>query len=137
MDTLVPAARAAGTRLLVENMPFAFLPGVTEMMAALDTYALEDAGGVYDIANAYFHGEDLAEGFQSVAPRLALVHVSDTPRDTYLHAPVGEGTLPFAESAVACKAVGYDGPIMLEIICANPDRDIPASATALRGMGWG
>ena len=137
MDTLVPAARAAGTRLLVENMPFAFLPGAAELMAALESYTVEDAGVVYDIANAWFHGEDLAEGFKTMAPRLALVHVSDTPRDTYLHAPVGDGTLPFAESAAACQAVGYDGPVMLEIICATPDRDIPASATALRGMGWG
>lgn len=136
METFVPAARAAGTRLLIENMPFAFLPGAKELMAAIEPYAIEDAGVVYDIANAYFHGEDLGEGFRRVAPRLALVHVSDTPRNVYLHAPVGQGSVPFAEGAAACQAVGYDGPVMLEIICNDPDREIPASAAALRGLGW-
>lgn len=137
METLLPAARAAGTRLLVENMPFAFLPGAGEMMAALEAYSIEDVGVVYDIANGHFHGEDLADGFNAVAPRLALVHVSDTPTTVYLHAPVGEGTVPFAEAAEACRAVGYDGAVMLEIICAAPEREVPASAVALRGLGWG
>ncbi|MDP6566309.1 MAG: sugar phosphate isomerase/epimerase family protein [Alphaproteobacteria bacterium] len=136
METLVPAAQAAGTRLLVENMPFAFLPGAKELMASLEPYAIEDAGVVYDIANAHFVGEDLGEGFRGVAPRLSLVHVSDTPREVYLHAPVGQGSVPFADGAAASRAVGYDGPVMLEIICDNPDREIPASAAALREMGW-
>lgn len=136
MESLVPAARAAGTRLLVENMPFAFLPGAEELMTALEPYATADAGVVYDVANGYFHGEDLAAGFLRVAPRLALVHVSDTPREVYLHAPVGQGTLPFVEAATACHATGYDGPVMLEIICGDPDREIPASAAALSQSGW-
>jgi len=136
METLVPAARAAGTRLLAENMPFAFLPGAEEMMAALEPYAVEDVGVVYDIANGHFCGEDLAIGFRAVAPRLALVHVSDTPTDVYLHAAVGQGSVPFAHGAKACRAAGYDGPTMLEIICDDPDREIPASAEALSEMGW-
>ena len=137
METLLPAARKAGTRLLAENMPFAFLPGAVELMTALQDYPVEDVGVVYDIANGHFHGEDIGEGFRAVAPRLALVHVSDSPRDVYLHAPVGHGTVPFADSAQACRAVGYDGPVMLEIICDDPDREIPASAAALTAMGWG
>ena len=136
MDSLVPAAQAAGTRLLVENMPFAFLPGAEELMAALTAYTTDDVGVVYDIANGHFHGEDLAQGFRAVAPRLALVHVSDTPRSVYLHAPVGQGSVPFADSAKACRAVGYDGPVMLEIICDDPEREIPASAAALSELGW-
>ena len=95
-----------------------------------------DVAVVYDIANAYFHGEDMGEGFQTVAPRLELVHVSDTPSDVYLHAPVGAGTLPFAEAAAAARAVDYRGEVMLEIICRTPDEEIPASAQALRTMGW-
>ena len=136
METLVPAARAAGTRLLAENMPFAFLPGAEEMMAALEDYTLEDVGVVYDIANGHFGGEDLADGFRAVSPRLALVHVSDTPTSVYLHAPVGQGSVPFADGAKACREAGYEGPTMLEIICADPDQEIPASAAALSEFGW-
>jgi len=117
-------------------MPFAFLPGAEEMMAALADYAIEDVGVVYDIANGHFCGEDLADGFRAVASRLALVHVSDTPTDVYLHAPVGAGSVPFAHGAEACRAVGYGGPTMLEIICDDPDREIPASAAALSELGW-
>jgi sugar phosphate isomerase/epimerase len=136
MERFVPAARAAGTRLLAENMPFAFLPDAESLMAALEPYDATEVAVVYDIANAYFHGEDMAEGFKRVASRLALVHVSDTPTDVYLHAPVGAGTLPFAKAAAACRAVDYRGEVMLEIICDQPDNEIPASAEALRGMGW-
>jgi|TARA_B100001964_G_scaffold119572_1_gene132941 sugar phosphate isomerase/epimerase len=137
MERFVPAARAAGTRLLAENMPFAFLPDAESLMAAIQPYDAADVAVVYDIANAYFHGEDMTEGFRTVASRLALVHVSDTPTHVYLHAPVGAGTLPFAEAAAACRGVDYQGEVMLEIICQDPDNEIPASAQELRGMDWG
>src|SRR3979490_37671 len=38
LDRLAPLARQAGTRLLIENMPFAFLPDAESLMNVVDGY---------------------------------------------------------------------------------------------------
>jgi sugar phosphate isomerase/epimerase len=136
LDRLCPLARASGTALWVENMPFAFLPAIGGLMDALGDYGNDTIGIVYDIANAYFIGEDFADGLMQCGERLALVHLSDTGRQVYRHDPVGEGTLPFIDVPPALAAAGYRRPAMLEIISRNPDRDIIASAGRLAALGF-
>jgi len=136
LDRLCPLARASGTALWVENMPFAFLPAIGGLLDALRDYGNDTIRVVYDIANAYFIGEDFADGLKQCGERLALVHLSDTGRQAYRHDPVGEGTLPFADVPPALTAAGYCRPAMLEIISRDPDRDIVASAHKLAAMGF-
>ncbi|MEQ9639130.1 MAG: sugar phosphate isomerase/epimerase family protein [Alphaproteobacteria bacterium] len=136
LDVLTPLAEACGTALWVENMPFAFLPKVDDMMAAIERYGDPRLGVVYDIANAYFVKEDFGEGLARIGDRLRLVHLSDTPLDVYRHAAVGEGTIDFASVPPLLKSAGYDGPAMLEIISDRPDADIPASIVALDKAGF-
>lgn len=136
LDVLCPVAEASGTALWAENMPFAFLPAIDDLMAALDRYGNGAVRIVYDIANAYFIGEDFAAGLKRCQSRLALVHLSDTGRTAYRHDPVGLGTVPFADVAPALRAVGYRARSMLEIISRDPDRDIVASAAALVSAGF-
>ncbi len=137
LDVLAPLAEARGTALWVENMPFAFLPRADEMMAAIERYGDGRLGVVYDIANGVFAREDLGQGLRRVRSRLKLVHLSDTPLDVFRHAPVGTGVVPFAAVPPLLEEVGYVGPPMLEIICEQPDTEIPASIHALDAMGWG
>ena len=137
LDVLAPLAEARGTALWVENMPFAFLPRADEMMEAIERYGDERLGVVYDIANGVFAREDLGQGLRRVRRRLKLVHLSDTPLDVFRHAPVGTGVVPFAAVPPLLEEVGYAGPPMLEIICEQPDTEIPASIEALEAMGWG
>lgn len=136
LDRLLPLAERAGTALWVENMPFAFLPGADELMAALADYGHDGIGVVYDVANAEFIGENLEAGFETVRPRLRLVHLSDTGRQVYRHDPVGAGTVPFGEVARHFRTVGYGNIPVLEIISREPDRDIPASVRRLATLGW-
>jgi len=136
LDRLLPAATAAGTELWVENMPFAFLPDADGMMIVLDNYGADEVGIVYDIANAHFIAEDLRAGLERVGPRLKLVHVSDTTRARYLHAPIGNGDLNLDEAVEAYARAGRDVPVVLEIISGTPDADIPASAQRLREANW-
>jgi L-ribulose-5-phosphate 3-epimerase len=137
LDELVPLAERVGTRVLVENMPFAFLPGAREMMDALDEYGSDGIGVVYDVANGAFIGEDLGEGLRAVERRLVLVHVSDTGTKVYKHDPVGRGSVPFATAATAMRSLGFRKKPILEIISANPDDDILDSIDRLNAMGWG
>ncbi len=136
LDLLCPVAESAGTALWVENMPFAFLPGIGELLAALKDYGNDKVRIIYDIPNAYFIGEDFADGLKQCRPLLELVHLSDTGRQAYRHDPVGLGTVPFADVPRALEAVGYDAKPMLEIISRDPDRDIIASAAKLAVLGF-
>jgi sugar phosphate isomerase/epimerase len=131
LDKLCPIVKKAGTALWVENMPFAFLPAIGQLTDALKRYGNDAVRVVYDIPNAYFIGEDFADGLRQCRERLALVHLSDTGRQVYRHDPVGLGTVPFADVPRALAAVGYTARPMLEIISRDPDRDIVASAGKL------
>ncbi|HEX6144273.1 MAG TPA: sugar phosphate isomerase/epimerase family protein [Geminicoccaceae bacterium] len=136
LDTLHPIARQGGTRILVENMPFAFLPDAPSLMKALDDYGNDDIHVLYDVANGHFIGEDPGEGLRCVKDRLRLVHVSDTGQRVYRHDPVGRGDVPFAGVPAVMKEVGYRDKPMLEIISENPDADIEDSVNRLYEMGY-
>jgi len=136
LDELLPVARRAGTRLLVENMPFCFLPDADSMTAALECYGADEIGVVYDIANAEFIREDIAAGLKRVAPRLHSVHVSDTGHRVYRHDPVGTGKVPFKRVRDLLMALPHRRRPVLEIITADADAGIEASVAALSRMGW-
>ncbi len=136
LDILMPEAERSGVELWLENMPFAFLPGVPAMLAALEEGGHGGLGIVYDLANAYFIGEDFTGGLELIGSRLRLIHVSDTGRDAYRHAPVGTGDIDFTAAAAAVERRGWTAPVVLEIITPDPGRDIPDSARRLRAGGW-
>lgn len=136
LDLLCPVARASGTALWVENMPFAFLPSIGGVIDALQQYGNNAVRIVYDIPNAHFIGEDFVEGLRQCSTLLELVHLSDTGRQVYRHDPVGLGTVPFAQVPAALAAVGYSARPMLEIISHDPDRDILVSAGKLAALGF-
>jgi sugar phosphate isomerase/epimerase len=134
LDELVPLARSAGTSLYVENMPFAFLPGIDTLAAALDAYGDDGIGIVYDVANGHFVNEDVGAALRKCARRLKIVHLSDTGQKVYKHDPVGLGTVDFAPLPAVLEEIGHDRRPILEIISFDADRDIDASAKALAGL---
>ena len=136
LERLLPIARKAGTALWVENMPFAFLPGIAGLMAALERFGADEIGIVYDVANGHFIGEDIGDALRACRSRLRLVHLSDTDQRQYRHAPVGEGTVPFANVPPLLAEVGHGRRPMLEIICEDADRGILASVDRLAAMGF-
>ncbi len=136
LDRLAPIAAAGGTRLLVENMPFCFLPDADSIMRALDAYGDASVGVIYDVANGHFIGEDPCVGLRRVRSRLALVHLSDTGRAVYKHDPVGAGDVPFAAVPPVLTEVGYREMPVLEIISRNADADLLDSAQRLAALGF-
>lgn len=136
LERLLPLARKAGTALWVENMPFAFLPTVEGLMAALARFGAAEIGVVYDAANGHFIDEDVAGGLRACRDRLKLVHLSDTDQHTYKHAAVGTGTVPFQRIPAVLAEIGHTRRPMLEIISADADGDILASAVQLTRLGF-
>ncbi|HEX7074472.1 MAG TPA: sugar phosphate isomerase/epimerase family protein [Hyphomicrobiaceae bacterium] len=139
LDRLAPLAEKVGTQLYLENMPFAFLPGADELLAALDQYGRSDIAVIYDVANGWFIKEDIAEALRKCARsgRLKLVHYSDTGQTVYRHDPVGEGTVPFAIVPPVLAEIGHTRRPMLEIISRQPDASIDDSVRRLAEMGYG
>jgi len=136
LDTLCPLAKSAGTALWVENMPFAYLPAIDELMSVLDCYGNDDIGIVYDVANAHFISEDIRAGLVRCGKRLRLVHLSDTGRQQYRHDPVGHGSVPFHDMPAMLRDAGYYESPMLEIISRNADNDILDSVERLTAFGF-
>lgn len=136
LDELVPFSRSHGLQILVENMPFAFLPDANSLMDALDEYGTEDIGVVYDVANGFFINEDIATGMQRCLSRLERVHLSDTGRKTYKHDPVGKGDINFLEVGQMLYKIGHTRRPILEIISFDPDTEIFDSIAQLDALGW-
>lgn len=136
LDELAPQAAKAGTALWVENIPFAMLPGLDEIVAVLDRYGRDDIGIVYDVANGHFIDENIGEALQRCGKRLKLVHLSDTNQQHYRHDPIERGTVPFADIPAMLAAVGHTQRPVLEIISADADRDIVDGADKLAAIGF-
>jgi sugar phosphate isomerase/epimerase len=136
LDTLLPLAERGNVELLVENMPFAFIPDAEGLLGALGRYGADEIKICYDVANAHFIGEDPVTGLEQIGNRLRLIHFSDTNQSVYRHDPVGEGTVEFARLAPAIKAASLKQSPVLEIISTEPDRDIAHSIEALVAMNY-
>jgi len=137
LDVLEPLAQRVGTALYVENMPFAFLPGIDELMKALDSYGSDRIGIVYDVANGHFINEDISAALRKCRSRIKIVHLSDTNQKLYRHDTIGLGTVDFAPIPAVLEEIGFKGKPIFEIISPNADRDIEDSAAKLLDMGWG
>jgi sugar phosphate isomerase/epimerase len=136
LDRLLPLAQRAGTALWIENVPFAFEGTTQGLMDLLARYGDDSLGITFDVANAHFIGEEIGEALACCAPRLKLVHLSDTSREVYRHDPVGDGTVPFGDVPAALARIGHRQAPVLEVISRDPDRDILTSRDRLVALGF-
>lgn len=137
LDRLCPVAKSVGTKLLLENMPFSFLPAAQDLLDLIESYGNPDIGIIYDVTNGHFIGKDPSEELRLVKDLVEIVHFSDTGRTVYKHDPVGMGDVPFAAVAPVLAEIGYRELPVLEVISRNPDADIADSARRLVALGYG
>lgn len=136
LDMLVPIAEKSGRKIFVENMPFSYLPSARGVMETLDRYGDDRVEVCYDVANGYFIGENPVDEIATCAPRLGLVHLSDTTRSAFRHDAIGTGELDFDALPAAIRKAGFDKPLVLEVISRDADRDIGASIKVLLDNGF-
>lgn len=141
MKQLVDYAKGTGVQLLLENVPFTYLPTAQNMK---DTAALigPEVGINYDVCNGAFIKEDPAEAIRLLGDMVKNVHISDSGYEEFLHTRLGTGIVEPGPVAAALKDIGYSGVTVLEIITdalqpgADPDADIKASHDILTENGW-
>lgn len=138
---MVRHAKGTGVQILLENVPFAFLPTARDMA---ETAALigPEVGVNFDICNSAYIKEDPAEAIRMLGGLVRNVHISDSGYGEFKHERLGTGIVDPAPVAKALKEIGYTGATVLEIITdalvpgADPDGDILASKEILVRNGW-
>jgi len=136
-ERVLRAAERTGVQLLLENIPMGVYPRADQLIAFANQFDSPAVSICYDIANAHFIGEDAAAGLRQVAPRLAIVHLSDTKRDAWRHDPVGQGSCDFSGFGHTLAVLGYQETSMLEIIAEdNAVEQIVESHAKLAQLGW-
>jgi L-ribulose-5-phosphate 3-epimerase len=141
MKTLIQHAKGTGVELLLENVPFTYLPTAQDMV---DTATLigPEIGINFDICNSAFIKEDPAAAIRMMGDKLKNVHISDSGYEEFVHARLGTGIVDPGPSFEALNDIGYTGATVLEIITdalqpgADPDGDIKASHKVLAEAGW-
>ena len=125
-----------GVKLLIENHPQGLLAQAAAIAAFLAEEGYDDVGVIYDVANALAAGEAPAEGLAKLASRIAIVHLSDTPRAGWRHDPIGSGEVDFAGVAQSLRQAQFSGPVVLEIIADLPAQAIASGVGRLEALSW-
>ncbi len=141
MKELLDHAKGTGVELLLENVPFTFLPTAEDMLRTADMISPE-IGINYDVCNGAFIKEDVGAAIRMLGKRLKNVHISDSGFEEFKHDRLGTGIVDPAPCFEALKDIGYDGLTVLEIISdanqpgVDPDADLKASHDILVQHGW-
>ena len=133
---LAPYAHRLGVALAMENVPFTFLPKVRDVLGALDLIGDPKVGMLFDVANAFYAGDDPVKGLRLAADRLALVHLSDTTRTVFRHDPIGKGAVDFPAVAKTLREIGFEGASMFELVITDADKHLAQSNARLARAGW-
>lgn len=140
---LVDFAKGSGVAIILENVPFTFLPSAQAMLDVATEIGPE-VGINFDVCNSAFIKEDVPAAIRLLGARIKNVHISDSTLGLFKHDKLGvpNGIVEPGPAAEALRAIGYKGVTVLEIIAdavnpANtPDADIRASHDTLAAHGW-
>ena len=141
MKALVAHAKGTGVSLLLENVPFTFLPTAQDMKTTAEM--IDPSVGVnLDICNSAYIREDVPGALRLLGPLVKNVHISDSGYGEFKHDRLGTGIVEPGPAAAALREIGYQGMTVLEIIADaldpknDPDGDIVASHAILAQNGW-
>ncbi len=141
MQELLEHSKGMDVQLLLENVPFTFLPTWQDMVGVAREIG-PDVAINYDICNAAYIKEDVGAAIREMGDMVRNVHMSDSGYEEFKHDRLGTGIVDPAPAAAALKEIGYDGYTVLEIITdanqpdADPDGDIRASQEIVERHGW-
>lgn len=111
---LIPIARKAGVRLLLENI-ISNGTRVRSLMKLLDEIDPErEVGLCLDLGHAHVEG-NVVEELKAALPRLHHLHVHDNDGCTDAHLAPGQGTIPWTEVLHILHRAGFQGLAALEM----------------------
>ncbi len=122
---LLPVAREAGVRLLLENIisEGTRVHALLALLAEVDPEA--EAGLCLDLGHAHVHGGVLTE-LRAALPRLAHLHVHDNGGLEDEHLAPGRGSIPWDPVITELRRAGFTGYGALEL--RDPSRGAASAA---------
>jgi len=137
MEALIPLAKQAGVRLLMENTPYCFTPTVQDLAGIVNTVNDDVLKIVYDVANAAYIEEDPVAGLLAHHESIGLVHISDTGTDVWGHDPIGTGVIDWRGLGEAVEKTCGVSNVVLEIIREeNTLHEFSTAMHDLASLGW-
>ena len=139
LRTCVPEAEKAGVIYAVENVGQALArtaDNLIEIVSRVDSPACQV---YYDVGNATSQGAEVGADMRKLGKRIVMLHVKDFQRTAGRRevAVIGEGAVDWPGVAAACRDIGYDGFLTLEVPGTAETADDVAvrSRDALRRLG--
>jgi fructoselysine 3-epimerase len=119
------AAERAGVMLAVEATPtYAdVVESVDDVLRILEEVDSPAVGAMFDTYHALYREEPPADWIRRLADNLIHVHIADSDR-----LPPGDGSIDFELVVDACRDIGYDGWLAMEVSFGlrSPDPDTSA-----------
>lgn len=141
MKELVAFSKNSGVGIVLENVPFTFLPTIDDMVAVAND--IDPSVGInFDVCNSAYIREDYGALIRKLGPKVKNVHISDSGYGEFKHDRLGTGIVDPAPAGKALLDTGYTGYSVLEIIADavnpknDPDGDILVSHDILAQHGW-
>jgi sugar phosphate isomerase/epimerase len=136
ISQLLDHAADCGVTLAVENLP----PGhvldspqaVREFVEGINSPKLR---ACYDSGHANVTG-DAAEAVDAMAPVLASLHLHDNDGTADQHRMLGEGTIDWKAVGDRVRAVGFEGPALLELRLPEGHTAASMRSRALELLGY-
>jgi len=141
MKSLVAHAKGTGVKILLENVPFTYLPTAQDMIDTAKSIGPE-VGVNFDVCNSAYIKENVGDAIRLLGDLVDNIHISDSGYGDFKHDRLGTGIVDPAPVYQALRDIGYDKLTVLEIIAdanlpgTDPDGDIKASQAILVEHGW-
>ncbi len=129
IDAAAKHARRLGVGLAIE--PHDDFMQFDTVLPILNRSSGPEVGVLWDVANNFAVGDDLAEAFRRLGPRIFYVHVKDGfgRWPDWQPTPIGEGEVPWLWAFTKLLSSGYQGPFSVEWERAwHPELDPPEVA---------
>lgn len=134
LTELIPLAEKLGVKMGIENVWNKFLLSPTEMASFIDSFESNAIGAYIDVANVLPYGYP-EQWIRILGPRVAGIHFKDFRRAVGTaegFVDLLEGDVNFPAVMQAIREVGYQGPIVAELIPLY--RHYPLVRTAITSL---
>lgn len=136
LKTVAPQAESYQVRLGIENVWNRFLMSPKEMSIFLDEVGSPSVGSYFDVGNVLPFGYP-DQWIHMLGPRIFGVHFKDFRRSVGTadgFVDLLEGDVDFVAVVSALEAVGYDGPVVAEMIPGYRTHPLVRIANTSRAM---
>jgi sugar phosphate isomerase/epimerase len=131
VEELSALAEPLGVQIGVEVMPNELSRAGSLVHFVEQVVDTADVGICLDLGHAHLDG-DVGEAIETVSEHLVAVEVHDNNRRSDDHLVPFDGSIEWASALTSVQKVGYDGPLIFEVVGRGSTKEILARARKAR-----